>query len=254
MDIALPIVAGLLIGFMIGLTGMGGGALMTPFLLLVMKLNPVAAIGTDLAFAAITKIVGGTQHYRHGNTSLMQVAWLALGSLPASFVSAQVVLRLAPHLVKTVLPTILGSVLILVSCIILAQALGLLHPRTTTKLVWPRPWAMVLIGAIGGILVGMTSIGGGTVIMAMFMIFFTVPLNYLVGLDVVHGALLATGVAFSYAIAGQTDWPVVGLLLIGSLPGAWLGAHSVNRLDRRVIRTILALLILGAGINLLLQH
>jgi uncharacterized membrane protein YfcA len=254
MNILLPIGAGLIIGFLIGLTGMGGGALMTPFLLLVMKLNLVTAIGTDLAFAAITKVAGGTQHYRHGNAAPKQVAWMALGSLPASFASAQIVLRLAPHLVKTILPTILGVVLILVSGIIMTQALGFMHPRTTAEFIWPRPWAMVFIGAIGGFLVGMTSIGGGTVIMAMLMIFFTIPLNYLVGLDVLHGALLSITVAFSYAFAGQTDWALVGLLLIGSLPGAWLGVHSIKRLDRRVIRIVLALLIFGAGINLLFQH
>ena len=254
MNIVLPIGAGLLIGFLIGLTGMGGGALMTPFLLIVMKLNPVTAIGTDLAFAAITKIVGGTQHYRHGNVSPKQVGWMALGSLPASLVSAQFVLRLAPHVVKNVLPTIVGIVLIVVGALIMAQALNIITSRETADLVWPKPGILVLIGAIGGALVGMTSVGGGTVIMAMLMIFFTIPINYLVGLDVLHGALLAIIAALSYILSGQTDWSLVGLLLIGSLPGAWMGAHSVNRLDRHTVRTILALLILGAGINLLLHH
>ncbi|MCA9918796.1 MAG: sulfite exporter TauE/SafE family protein, partial [Anaerolineales bacterium] len=253
-NIVLPIGAGLLIGFLIGLTGMGGGALMTPFLLLVMKLNPVAAIGTDLAFAAITKVVGGAQHYRHGNASLRQVAWMALGSLPASFFSAQLVLQLPTHLVQDILPNILGGVLILIGLIIMSQAVGLLKPRESEQLVWPRPFAMIAIGAIGGFLVGLTSIGGGTVIMAMLIIFFTIPLNYLVGLDVLHGALLATVAASTYAMSGQTDWSLVGWLLIGSLPGAWLGAHAIKRLNRQLVRTVLALLILGAGLNLLISH
>ncbi|GJM40147.1 MAG: UPF0721 transmembrane protein [Ardenticatenaceae bacterium] len=254
MNIALPIGAGLVIGFLIGLTGMGGGALMTPFLLLVMRLNPVTAIGTDLVFAAITKIVGGTQHYRHSNVSPKHAAWMAVGSLPASLISAQFVLRLAPHIVESVLPLIVGIVLVLVGALIMAQVLNLIKSRETAEIVWPKPWMFIFIGIIGGTLVGMTSIGGGTVIMAMLMISFTIPINYLVGLDVLHGALLATIAALSYAISGQTDWPLVGLLLIGSLPGAWLGAHSVNRLDRRTVRIVLAVLIIGAGINLLFSH
>ena len=254
MNTLLPIGAGLLIGFLIGLTGMGGGALMTPFLLLVMKLNPITAIGTDLAFAAITKVVGSAQHYRHGHISPKQVAWMALGSLPSSFASAQLVLRLPPHIIQTTLPIMLGSVLILIGGIIMAQALELIHPRTSAELVWPRPLAMVSIGVVGGFLVGMTSIGGGTVIMALLMIFFTIPIQYLVGLDVLHGALLATVAALTYAMSGQTDWSLVSRLLIGSLPGAWLGAHAINRLDRRVVRTVLALLIIGAGVNLLIGH
>lgn len=254
MDIVLPIGAGFLIGFLIGLTGMGGGALMTPFLLIVMKLEPAIAIGTDLTFAAITKVVGGSQHYRHGNVALKQVAWMALGSVPAAFTSAQLVLRLDPHIVKHILPPILGTVLILVGLAIMAQALNLLRPRLAPKLLWPHPLAMVLVGAVGGFLVGMTSIGGGTVIMAMLMLFFTIPVNYLVGLDVLHGALLANVAALTYALAGRTEWMLVGLLLLGSIPGVWLGVHSISRVDRRIIRAVLAVLIVGAGINLLLNQ
>lgn len=254
MNFVLPIGAGLVVGFLIGLTGMGGGALMTPFLLLVMKLNPVTAIGTDLVFAAITKIAGGAQHYRHGNTSIKHVTLMAFGSLPASLLSAQFVLRLEPHLVQTILPFAVGSVLIMVGGLIFAQVQNWIRSRETAELQWPPSWALVFIGIIGGALVGMTSVGGGTVIMAMLMIFFALPVNFLVGLDVLHGALLATIAALSYIYSGQTDWSLVGLLIIGSLPGAWLGARSVNRLDRRTVRIVLSILIVGAGINLLWYH
>ena len=253
MTILLPIGAGFVIGFLIGLTGMGGGALMTPFLLIVMKLGPAAAIGTDLAFAAITKIVGGTQHYRHGNVMPKQVICMALGSLPASFASAQLVLRLDPKIATRFLPPVLGAVLVLVGFIIMAQAVELLKPRSASELVWPRPLIMILIGAVGGFLVGMTSIGGGTVIMAMLIIFFTIPVNYLVGLDVLHGALLANVAALNYALAGRSEWPVVGLLVIGSIPGVWLGVRSISYIDRRILRGLLAILIIGAGLNLLLS-
>ncbi|MCP5099623.1 MAG: sulfite exporter TauE/SafE family protein [Chloroflexi bacterium] len=251
MDILLPVGAGLIIGFLIGLTGMGGGALMTPFLLVVMKFNPVMAVGTDLAFAAITKIVGGFQHYREGNSSIKYVAWMALGSVPASFWGAHIVLRMNPTIVHDVMPMILGVVLIIVGLIIMARVVNILAPRDFNEIQWPKPIGMVIIGAIGGFLVGLTSIGGGTVIMALMMIFFTIPINYMVGIDVMHGALLASFAAMAYAFAGQTDWSLVGLMLVGSLPGAWLGVRSINRLDRRLVRTVLSLLVIGAGINLL---
>jgi len=254
-EIILPIGAGLLVGFLIGLTGMGGGSLMTPFLLLVMKLNPVLAIGTDLAFAAVTKIAGGIQHRRENGISLKRVFWLSCGSLPASFLSAQFIIHQIDNkqLIGHTLPTILGVTLIVVSLIILARIFRMLGPTEHVDIVWPAPWALVLIGAIGGVLVGLTSIGGGTVIMALMLIFFAIPLNLLVGLDVMHGAVLAIATSFNFIFAGQTDWGLVGLLLIGSIPGSALGARMVNRIDRRLVRGILAFFILWAGVDLIFK-
>ena len=250
----LIVCAGLMVGFLIGLTGMGGGALMTPFLLIVMKLDPVLAVGTDLAFAAITKMIGGFQHRREKNVSLRRVFWLACGSIPASFLGAQFILQQTSNrkLIEETLPALLGITLIVVSVIILARVFRILGPTEMIEIKWPAPWAMVIIGAVGGVLVGMTSIGGGTVIMALLLVFFSIPLNLMVGVDVVHGALLAVTTSLSYAFAGQTDWGLVGLLLIGSLPGVWLGAKMVNHLDRRAVRGVLAVLVFGAGIELLL--
>ncbi len=249
-----PIGVGMFVGFLIGLTGMGGGSLMTPFLLIVMKLDPVLAVGTDLTFAAITKIAGGIQHRREKNVSFKRVLWMACGSLPASILGSQFVLHEADQpLVQKGLPILLGVTLIVVSLIILARTLRLLGPADHVEIVWPAPWALILIGAIGGLLVGLTSIGGGTVIMALLMIFFSIPLNAMVGLDVVHGAILAIITALNYTSAGKADWSLVGLLLIGSVPGAWLGARLVNRVDRRIVRAFLSVLVLWAGIQVLLK-
>ena len=250
----LMIGAGLVIGFLIGLTGMGGGALMTPFLLVVMKYDPILAVGTDLAFAAITKIVGGIGHHHESKISIKPVLWMAIGSIPASILGSQFVLRNQDntHLIEEFLPNLLGWTLVTVSIIILARTFRVLGPKKESQVRFPSPWSLIGIGAIGGVLVGMTSIGGGTVIMALLLLFFSIPLNYLVGLDVMHGALLAIISAFSYIFAGQTDWVSVGLLLIGSLPGVWLGARTVHRLNMLVVRGILGFLVLGAGIQLLL--
>jgi hypothetical protein len=247
--------AGLLVGFLIGLTGMGGGALMTPFLLIVMKMNPVAAVATDLMYASITKMVGGYQHYQHTDVELKKVAWMACGSLPASFVGARIILSFDKNqqMIEQTLPMILGVVLILVSLIIFARIFRFVGPKEYIELRWPSPPLLILVGAFGGLLVGLTSIGGGTVIMALMLLFFSIPLNVMVGLDVLHGAVLALFTALTYAVAGQTDWQIVGLLLIGSLPGVWLGAKAINHIDRRVVRGILSVLVMGAGIHLIIR-
>lgn len=253
LEFLLPLFAGLVVGFLIGLTGMGGGALMTPFLIIFMKLEPVLAVGTDLAFAAITKITGGIKHRREKNVSLRYVGWIALGSIPASFLSAQFILQQTHnrHLVENTLPNILGFTLIIVSLVIFARVFRILGPKEKIEIIWPSPVALIIIGAIGGALVGMTSIGGGTVMMALFLIFFSIPLRLLVGIDVVHGAVLAVLTAFSYSIAGQVDWNLVLLLICGSIPGVWFGAMLINKVNTRLVRGFLALLILLAGIDLL---
>jgi len=250
----LMIAAGLVTGFLIGLTGMGGGALMTPFLLTVMKFDPILAVGTDLAFAAMTKIIGGVGHHHESKMSLKPVLWMAVGSIPAAILGSQFILHQTDnrHLIEEFLPNLLGWTLVIVSVIIIARTFRFLGPKKESEVRYPTSWALIGIGAIGGLLVGMTSIGGGTVIMALLLLFFSMPLNYMVGLDVMHGALLAIISAFSYIFAGQTDWSSVGLLLVGSLPGVWMGARTVHRINLLLVRGVLGLLVLGAGIQLLL--
>jgi uncharacterized membrane protein YfcA len=178
---------------------------------------------------------------------------MACGSLPASFLGSQFILSQTSNrqLIEKGLPMFLGITLIIVGLIIMARIFRMLGPTEHVEIKWPAPWALALIGAAGGLLVGMTSIGGGTVIMALMLIFFAIPLNLLVGLDVMHGAVLAIGTSVNYIAAGQTNWGLVALLLIGSIPGSWLGVRMVNRIDRRLVRGILALFILWAGISLL---
>lgn len=254
LDFFLMLGAGTLTGFLIGLTGMGGGALMTPFLLTAMNFNPVLAVGTDLVFAAITKVIGGLGHHHESKISVKPVLWMAVGSIPASLLGSQFVLRQQEnhYLIDEFLPKLLGWTLVIVSGIILARVFRVLGPKKESQVRYPPPWALIVIGALGGALVGMTSIGGGTVIMAMLLLFFSMPLNYMVGLDVMHGALLAIISAGSYVLAGQTNFMAVGILLLGSLPGVWLGAKVVHRINLLLVRGILGLLVLGAGIHLLL--
>ncbi len=248
-----PILAGFIVGLLIGLTGMGGGALMTPFLILVMKLNPTLAVGTDLAFAAITKIVGAIQHRREENTSFQAVGWMALGSVPASFIGARLVLNSTQDSVTEggFLPTLLGIMLVIVGIIVMAGNTRWFQVKEDAEERWPSPIILVVIGIIGGFLVGLTSVGGGTIIMAILLVFFSIPLKYMVGLDVAHAAILTIVPAVTYAVGAQTNWPLVGLLLIGSIPGVWLGAHAVGHIEPRLVRGLLSILLLIIGLELL---
>ena len=239
-------------GFLVGMTGMGGGALMTPFLIIFLKMNPIMAVGTDLVFAAITKIGGGVQHYYQKTLKLKPILWMALGSLPASFISARFLIsHVESERTRKLFPILLGAVLVGVGIIGLLRAGGWLTKKQGVPPVWPKPWSLIVIGAIGGGLVGLTSIGGGTVIMALLIVFFSIPPDYLVGLDVSHGALLALFTASAYAFSGHVDWLMVVWLLLGSLPGVWLGAKAVKKIPQRLVQVLLGLILLLAGINLL---
>jgi len=245
---------GFIVGFLIGMTGMGGGAFMTPYLILVIKFNPVMAIGTDLVFASITKIGGGIQHFRQHTAHLKAVFWLALGSLPASRLSASYVLSNVDNQESMFveLPAMLGIVLLLVGGLTAARSLGWLGEVNKDPVdKWPPPLAWMALGAFGGLLVGLTSVGAGSVIIALVLIFFSVPAADLVGLDVTHGAVLAVFAAANYVVAGQVDWTSVGWLVLGSLPGAWLGARAVVHVPQRMVRGIMGGLLLLVGSTLL---
>jgi len=248
------ILAGIVVGFLVGMTGMGGGAVMTPFLILVLKVDPILAVGTDLVFASITKIGGGLQHWRQKTVWLKPVLWMALGSLPASFIGARYLLTHVgdDSLVDDMLPIFLGVVLTIVSVILFARVAGWPKSQLGAAVRWPSAWALIVVGAIGGFLVGVTSIGGGTVIMALMVIFFVIPPDQLVGLDVSHGAMLALFTAATYAIAGQVNWSLIGWLVLGSLPGVWLGARAVKIVSQNVVRTVLGILLFIAGVSLIL--
>jgi uncharacterized membrane protein YfcA len=202
----------------------------------------------------VTKIVGGIGHHHESKVSVKPVLWMAAGSIPASLLGSRFVLSQTDnrYLIDEFLPAFLGWTLVSVSIIIIARSFHVLGPKKESEVRYPSPGALMAIGAVGGLLVGMTSIGGGTVIMALLLLFYSIPLGYLVGLDVMHGALLAIISALSYIFAGETDLVSVGLLLIGSLPGVWLGARAVHRMNVLLVRGVLGLLVLGAGLQLLL--
>ncbi len=251
--VVLVISAGFAIGLLLGLTGIGGGALMTPFLLLVLHLDPVHAIGTDLAFAFLTKSVSAVQHRRQRTVWLRPAFFISLGSVPASLAASWFVVSQVHNRawVEQTLPRLLGGVLVLVALLIAGRALGWIKARGDERRErWPTWWQDVLLGVAIGALVGLTSVGSGTLLVAVLLLFFVVPADHLVGLNVLVGALLAFFPMLTYAYHGFVRWPLLGQILIGALPGSVLGAHLVTRAPTRAIRLFLSFLVLLAGVRL----
>lgn len=247
--------AGALTGFLIGLTGVGGGALMTPLLLLVFGVAPVTAVATDLWFAAITKGVAASVHRRHAEGDWPVVRRLWLGSLPVTLAVVAVMSMGAQTTKAAWLTQVIG----LMVCL---AALGMLlgpwwlqrqaTARSVAKARAPRCWqaAMtVLAGAGIGGAVALTSVGAGTLGTVLLMALYPMRLSAqrLVMTDLVHAIPLALAAGLGYASSGLVDWRLLGLLLLGSLPFAVIGSLLAGRLKPRLLQLALAAVLLLAG-------
>ena len=244
---------GLLVGALVGLTGVGGGALLTPLLILVVGVRPMIAVGTDLAFAAVTKLIGSWQHHRLGASDQRLVCALAIGSAPGALVGTQLVSRfIATHAehADALLTHALGIMLLLAASASLFRAIGYTWEQPTA--MDPGPISTALLGFIIGLLVGATSIGAGSLLMAAFALFYKqLSPSQAVGADVMHGAVLATVAAVAHGSAGHVEVAMLIDLLLGSLPGVLLGGWLCHRLPSRPLRVGIATMLLIAGIRLL---
>ncbi len=249
--------AGLLVGALVGMTGMGSGSLMAPILILIVGVTPVTAVGTDLAYAAITKVVGGFQHTRLQTVNYRMAGLLALGSVPASLVSVQVLeyLRQTYSLdaINGVVTRALGFVLILSA---LSVLFGLLRARRKRGTVNPAPargiswWAITAVGAVVGFLVGLTSVGSGSIIVALLSLFSPLPATMIVGTDIAHAAALTSAAGVAHGFAGNIDPGLLLNLLAGSIPGVLLGSRLSVRIPVPALRTALGLVLLVTGLKL----
>ena len=249
-------VAGLLISF----TGMGGGAIVTP-LLLASGISPTVAVSTDLVFGAITKFIGAAPHVRSRAVDLRVVGWLCCGSVPGSLL-AVLVLRVwrtrdasgADMLVKHAIAVIL----MLVAIITIAQlatsvlAPGRLQPLSRLRVNGrPAPRLLIPAGAVAGFAVGMTSIGAGTLLMAILLPVWPATAVTLVGTDIAHGAILASVAALGHLAIGEVNFTVVGSLLVGSIPGVLIGTQVARRVPSRVLKGAYAAFLFTIGLRLL---
>jgi uncharacterized protein len=254
------LLAGFGVGVLVGLTGVGGGALMTPLLIVVLRLPPSIAIGTDLVNAALMKIAGAVQHYRQGTVEPGIVGGLAMGSVPAAILGVGLVKALKDALGsagETVLTTNLAWTLILVAVMIIARVLLARRMTAVSRgpRLSPRQQAVftALLGFVAGILVSLTSIGAGSIVMAFLATLYSISTRCLVGSDILHAAVLASVAAVGHSWAGTVDFAVAGVLLLGSLPGIILGSRLSVRMPEVLLRVALALTLLFSGMRLIVS-
>jgi uncharacterized membrane protein YfcA len=245
---------GFVVGLLVGLTGMGGGVLMTPMLMLGLGLPATVAVGTDLAYSLVTKLAGSWQHWRQRTVDMTLVRTLALGSVPASVAAVALVAWLEHRRVPGLeagLARAIGAALVVAAGLLGWRALSAeaVHPHAAGH----RQAAIVAVGAVGGLLVGLTSVGSGSVIMALLVFFVPMDARRLVGSDVVHAAILVGVAAAGHALLGNVDLALAAQLLVGSVPGVVIGSRLTLRAPRRILQAALAALLILSGLRLLLR-
>lgn len=246
------------VGILIGLTGIGGGSLMTPLLVLFAGVSPVVAIGTDLAYGAITKTLGGWRHLRKGTVDLGVSKWLAVGSVPGALVGVWLLDRLEAAYGDGFQPVLLGAIaaaLLIVSLTILGRALFMpkLVAREQESIEQTRRTKVtaVSIGAVLGLVLGVTSVGSGALIgLALILVFKLTP-HRVVGTDVFHAAILLWAAGLAHLVSGNVDFALMGTILVGSLPGVLVGTHLVTRVPSGVLRPTLGCVLLGSALGVL---
>jgi uncharacterized membrane protein YfcA len=249
---------GLGVGILIGLTGIGGGSLMTPLLVLFAGVSPVMAIGTDLAYGAITKTLGGWRHLRKGTVDLGVSKWLAVGSVPGALVGVWLLDRLHEAYGKRFEPTLLVAIaiaLLIVSLTILGRALFMpkLVARETHAIVQTRRTKVtaVSLGAVLGLILGVTSVGSGALIgLALILVFKLTP-HRVVGTDVFHAAILLWAAGLAHIVSGNVDFLLMATILCGSLPGVLIGTALVTHVPARGLRPTLGCVLLGSALGVL---
>jgi uncharacterized protein len=265
MDYGLAL-AGFFVGGVVGLTGMGGGALMTPMLVLFFGVQPLAAVSSDLVASAVMKPVGGFVHLRRGTVNLTMVKWLCVGSIPTAFAGVFVIRLLGDgEHVQEVVKTGLGIALLIAAGSLVVKAyLGLVDRArrraaagsTRERVVPPdvrvRVLPTVLIGALGGLIVGMTSVGSGSlIIICLLALYPTLKAAQLVGTDLVQAVPLVASAALAHIFFGDFQLALTTSLLLGSIPGVYLGAQLSSRAPAGVVRRALTLVLLASALKLL---
>jgi uncharacterized membrane protein YfcA len=252
----LIIVFGLAVGVLVGLTGIGGGSLMTPVLILVVGVKPVVAIGTDLAYGAVTKTVGGWRHLRQGTVDLGVSGWMALGSVPGSLLGVVALNSLHTAYGERFDSLLLGFVaaaLLVVSLAILGRAvfMRVFGENETVALTARLKTTAVLIGLTLGALIGLTSVGSGALIGLVLILIFRMTPHRVVGTDVFHAALLLWTAALAHLVSGNVDLLLAGTLLLGSIPGVWIGTALLPRVPAAGLRPALGCVLLGAALGIM---
>jgi uncharacterized protein len=252
------------VGIVVGLTGMGGGALMTPVLVLFFGVPPLAAVSSDLVASAVMKPVGSFVHLRRGTVHLGLVKWLCLGSIPGAFSGVLIARALGKgQQVQDIIRSALAIALLLAAIGLIVRAYirlverarrrdgraaPLPHGPPTVRL---RPGPTVLVGILGGLVVGLTSVGSGSlIIIALMVLYPTLTANELVGTDLVQAVPLVASAALGHILFGEFKMEITTSLLLGSIPGVWIGAHLSARAPGGLVRRALAFVLLASSLKL----
>jgi len=260
------IFAGFAVGLIVGLTGVGGGSLMTPILIFFFGVKPHLAIGTDLLFAAFTKMGGTVSMARQRLVPWRVVGQLCAGSIPAALLSLWALKTLGPASgdAQRIMTTTLGFALLLTAAATLykvvafskqLQAADQAKRQTLSEQATrPRHWSLpVLLGAVIGTLVTFTSVGAGAIgVTVLLLVYPLLPLPRVIGADIAYAVPLTLVAGLGHATLGSVDWPLLAQLLVGSLPGIWIGSSLVTRTPERLIRSALSVLLAWAGAKLIM--
>jgi uncharacterized protein len=260
-----PTLFGLLVGFLVGLTGVGGGSLMTPFLIVTLGVPAPTAIGTDLVYATVTKTAGSIQHYRQNSVNFEVALFLGLGSIPASLLGVRT-LEWIKHSfdaerVDSIMTTAIAVTLVLVGASLIF--------RTFMPERWTEPKAhrwngkgrmtrkrriyTVVFGAMGGYLVGLTSIGSGSIMAIILLLLYPLTPAVVVGTDIAHATVLSLVTGVAHMSQGNVNFSLVGMLLLGSVPGVIIGSRVAPLLPSRPLKVALSLMLVFVGTQILVH-
>jgi uncharacterized membrane protein YfcA len=256
--------AALIVGFTVGMTGMGGGALMTPVLVILFSVQPLAAVSSDLVAAMVMKPVGSGVHIRRRTVRWELVKWLAVGSIPMAFAGVLLLRALGDgERVENAIEVMLGATLMLASCAMVVKAWlqgrrtagerrsGIVPETGRTSLNVKIP-VTILVGAVGGLLVGLTSVGSGSIIIVCLMLLYPrLRGAELVGTDLVQAVPLVTSAAIAHILFGDFQLGLTTSVLLGSIPGVYVGARLSSKAPDGVIRPALVYVLLASGLKLL---
>lgn len=251
----LAIASGFGVGAIVGLTGVGGGSLMTPLLISVFKLNPAVAIGTDLWFAALTKLSGSVAHHRGGNVDWRITQRLLAGSIPMSLATIALMRYTGVTQGWSSAITLSLGIALLLTAVTVAyrqswHAVGLQLERWIPAS--RKPALTMACGALLGVLVSLSSIGAGAIGATLILLLYPrIEARRIVGTDIAHAVPLTFVAGLGHAWLGHIDWPLLGALLVGSIPGIWLGAQLTRSLPDRLTRTLLCVSLVGAGLKVI---
>jgi uncharacterized protein len=255
------IAAGLAVGILVGLTGMGAGSLMTPILITVFGIPPATAVGSDLIYAAITKVFGAARHHQLKNVNKELGLWMGAGSVPAAILGVFTLYEIFPRIgldVNSVLLNLIGTILVVVG-ITVAVRTFITIPRlwdagklpTDGPLTRQHKILALGIGVVFGFILGLTSVGSGVFFGIALVTLFPLAARRVVGTDLFHAMLVTIAAGVATVAFGTPNYSVVGSILIGSIPGILIGSHFTNKAPDRALRGIIAVVLAASGLKTL---